>query len=163
MTAFDLWVHAQQNSLWFAAGLEVTAFKSLHLNAVAVLEVDPDVSVGLFARMKFDLPPEGRSFVHVELGIASRLILKEGLFTTESSLSPQSYVLDRSCSLSGGMALCYWFDPSPYAGEFVFSVGHVPYHIQHFLTSLTDWRVPRSVPSSSILSQSSKTRNDMEI
>jgi hypothetical protein len=133
LAAFELWVHSQQNSLWFAAGLEVTAFKLLHLNAVAVLEVDPDISVGLFAIMNFDLPPEaGRSFVHAVVGIASRLIFKEGLFTVEASLSPQSYVLDPSCSLSGGMALCYWFDPSPYAGEFVFSVGRVPYHSQHF-------------------------------
>ena len=135
LAAFDVWVQSQQNSLWFAAGLKVTAFKSLHVNAVAILEVDPDVSVGLFARVNFDFPPAGSfKFVHVEIGIACRLIFKEGLFIAEASLSPQSYVLDPSLSLSGGMALCYWFDPSRYAGEFVFSVGLVFYHGQHFLT-----------------------------
>ena len=56
LTTFDLWVHTQPNSLWFAAGLKVTAFKSLHVCAVAILEVDPDVSVGLFARVDFDFP-----------------------------------------------------------------------------------------------------------
>ena len=122
LTKFDTWVHPQNNSLWFAAGLRLTAFKALDIDAVAVIGVDPDVSLGLFARAVFSFPPKGTTFVHVELGIACRLIFKEGLFTAEASLSPNSYVLVPACRLSGGLAICYWFDPSPYAGDFVLSV-----------------------------------------
>ena len=75
---------------------------------------------------EWTLISQSRSFVHAVIGIACRLIVKEG------SLSPQSYVLDPSCNLSGGMAFCYWFDPSPYAGEFVFSVGLFSYQSTFF-------------------------------
>jgi hypothetical protein len=120
--------------LWFAAGLRVSAFKALDVDAVAVIELDPDISLALFAKVVFAFPPKGRSFVYAELGIACRLIFKQGLFTAEASLSPNSYVLDPSCHLSGGLALCYWFEPSPFAGDFVFSVSCTSYQSQHFLT-----------------------------
>ena len=122
------WVHPQEGSLWFAAGLEVLAFEVLDVRAVAVVEVDPDVSIGIFADAVCSLPPEEPwevCYVYVELGITCRVDPKHGSFSVEGKLSPNSFVINPSCHLLGGFALYYWFDPSPYAGDFVFTVSPI--------------------------------------
>ena len=122
---FTTWVNPQDGSLWFAAGLEALAFKTLDIRAVAVVEIDPYVTLGLFADAVLSLPPRqprDRSFTYVELGITCRVDIKNGSFSVEGKLSPNSFVLHPSCHLLGGFAMYYWFDPSPYAGDFVFSV-----------------------------------------
>ncbi|KAK2465658.1 hypothetical protein APHAL10511_002202 [Amanita phalloides] len=103
---FTKWVTPQNNSFWFA--------------------IDPYVSIGLFADAVLSLPPKlprERSYVYVELGITSRVDIRNGAFSVEGKLSPNSFILHPSCHLLGGFALYYWFDPSPYAGDFVFTIG----------------------------------------
>ena len=122
------WVSDQDGSIWLAAGLKVTAFQTLSINAVVVLEFNPYVSLGIFADAVASLPPpeEGKSpfyVLYVELGITATLDFHGGTFRVEASLSPNSYVLNPLCHLSGGFALCYWFAGSPYDGDWVFTVG----------------------------------------
>jgi hypothetical protein len=51
-----------------------------------------------------------------------------GFFRVEASLAPNSYLLVPQCKLQGGFALCYWFDPNPASGDWVFTIGG--YHPQ---------------------------------
>ncbi|KAK2459388.1 hypothetical protein APHAL10511_008593 [Amanita phalloides] len=123
---FTKWVTPQNDSFWFAVGLEALAFHVLDVRAVAIIEINPDISIGLFADAVLSLPPKlprERSYVYVELGIASCVDVRNGAFSAEGRLSPNSFILDPSCHLLGGFALYYWFDPSPYAGDFVFTIG----------------------------------------
>ncbi|RDB20863.1 hypothetical protein Hypma_012068 [Hypsizygus marmoreus] len=123
---FKVWVRPQDGSFWFAAGLEVLAFETLDVRAVAVIEIDPYVSIGLFAAAVCSCPPKAPralSFVYVELGITCPVDIKNGTLAVEGKLSPNSFVLHPSCHLLGGFAMYYWFDPSSYAGDFVFSIG----------------------------------------
>jgi hypothetical protein len=122
------WISDQEGSIWLAAGLKVTAFQTLSINAVVVLEFNPYVSLGIFADAVASLPPpeEGKSPVYVlyvELGIVATVDFHGGTFRVEASLSPNSFVLNPLCHLSGGFALCYWFAGSPYDGDWVFTVG----------------------------------------
>lgn len=113
------------STLWFAAGLEVKAFQALDVRAVAVFKIDPDVSLGLFADAVCSIPPampRNNCYIYVELGITCRIDIKHGSFSIEGKLSPNSFIFHQSCHLLGGFALYYWFDPSPHAGDFVFSV-----------------------------------------
>ena len=122
---FKVWVRPQLNSLWFAAGMEVMAFEMLDVRAVAAIEIDPDVSIGLFADAVCSCPPQmprSLCFAYVELGITCRVDIKKGIFAVEGKVSPNSFVLHPSCHLRGGFSMYYWFDPSPYSGDFVFSV-----------------------------------------
>ncbi len=45
------------------------------------------------------------------------------MLRVEAQLSPNSFIIAPACHLTGGFALCYWFSPSSYAGDFVFTVG----------------------------------------
>ena len=52
----------------------------------------------------------------------------EGFFRVDAALAPTSYIYVPPCHLTGGFAMCYWFNPSNYAGDYVFSIGG--YHAQ---------------------------------
>ena len=151
--------------MWFAAGLEVLAFKALDVHAVAVVEIDPYVTLGLFADAVCSLPagqPRDSCFTYVELGITCRVDIKNGSFSVEGKLSPNSFIIHPSCHLLGGFAMYYWFDPSPYAGDFVFSVSPALYCISRCLLltvffSISDRRVPPGVQPSFVLPSTSKT------
>lgn len=122
------WVSDQEGSIWLAAGLKVKAFQTLSINAVVVLEFNPYVSLGIFADAVASLPAatDGKPpfyILYVELGIVATVDFHGGTFRVEASLSPNSFVLNPLCHLSGGFALCYWFAGSPFDGDWVFTVG----------------------------------------
>ena len=137
-SVFDNWLRPQAGSMWFAAGFKVLAFEAHSVQTVAAIEVDPAVSLGLFADAICSFPPPKSSgpsdfcFLYAELAITSQLNLRDGLFLAEAKLSPKSFILHPSCHLLGGFASGYWFDPSPYAGDFVFTVSLTPatVHVQ---------------------------------
>ena len=47
----------------------------------------------------------------------------EGFFRVAAALAPTSYIYVPLCHLTGSFALCYWFSPSAYSGDFVFTLG----------------------------------------
>ncbi|KAF8535596.1 hypothetical protein BDD12DRAFT_892287 [Trichophaea hybrida] len=122
---------------WGAVGLKVDAFQMVSLDAVVVAEFGAGLKLGLFAVALADIPNKDSpiKFAHIELGIACVLDVDYGLFKAEAQLSPNSYIFDESCHLTGGFALYYWFD-GPNAdknriGDWVFTVGgyHQAYDI----------------------------------
>lgn len=122
------WVSDQEGSIWLAAGLKVKAFQTLSINAVVVLEFNPYVSLGIFADAVASMPASTGGtppfyILYVELGIVATVDFQGGTLRVEASLSPNSFVLNPLCHLTGGFALCYWFAGSPYDGDWVFTVG----------------------------------------
>jgi hypothetical protein len=124
------WISSREGPLWLAAGLEVKAFQTLSVQAVVVLEFNPYVSLGIFAKAiaAIPAPPSGalsvkEAFVYAELGIVSSVDFQAGTMSVQAKLSPNSYILDPACHLAGGFALCQWFGASAHAGDWVFTVG----------------------------------------
>lgn len=120
-------VFPKESSYWLAAGLEAKALQVLDISAVVILEFNPYVSLGIFGKAVAQMPPaptprEG-CFLYVELGILAVVDFGAGSLRIELELSPNSFVIAPACHLTGGFALCYWFPPSGYAGDFVFTVG----------------------------------------
>ncbi|KAG7126729.1 hypothetical protein HYQ44_000449 [Verticillium longisporum] len=119
------WFNAREGSFWVAAGLRATAFQMLTVDAVVVVQLNPDVQLGIYAVAVCDVPAPASpiKFAHVELGIACTLDIAAGVFKFEAQLSPRSLVLHESCHLTGGLALFSWFGDSPYAGDWVMTIG----------------------------------------
>ncbi|KAI0391890.1 hypothetical protein F5Y17DRAFT_385086 [Xylariaceae sp. FL0594] len=118
------------DSFWVAAGVKVTAFQVLKVDAVLVLSFDPTIKIGIFALAVADLPPSPNkpgpgAFAHVELALAATVDVALGVMKIEGQLTPASYILDRNCHLTGGFAMYSWFDsPDPsLRGDWVFSIG----------------------------------------
>lgn len=126
LTAPGVWFNPRKGSFWIAAGLKVTAFETLAIDAVVVVEWNPYVKLGLFGIAVADVPAGAvDKFVHVELGISVTVDFNAGVMKFEAQLSPNSYVLSPNCHLTGGFALYYWFkgsDPQ-LEGDWVFTIG----------------------------------------
>ncbi|KAI1457411.1 hypothetical protein F4805DRAFT_467424 [Annulohypoxylon moriforme] len=123
------WFQPQDSSYWAAMGMKVDAFQMLSIDAVVVVQFGSTVKLGIFAVALADIPsPKSPiKFAHVELGIAAVADLDYGILKIEAQLSPRSYIYSEACHLTGGAALCYWFD-APHAdqgnvGNFVFTLG----------------------------------------
>jgi hypothetical protein len=123
-------ISSQIDSFWVAAGVKVTAFQVLKVDAVLVLSFEPSIKIGIFGLAVADLPPTPGSsapgkFVHVELGLSATVDVEMGVMKIEGQLTPASYVLDPNCHLTGGFAMYSWFNsPDPeLQGDWVFTIG----------------------------------------
>ncbi|KAJ0166835.1 hypothetical protein CTA2_5664 [Colletotrichum tanaceti] len=122
----DAWFKSQKDSLWLAAGLGVKAFQLLEVQAVVCIDLSPNPQVGIFAEAIASLPkgssPE-TSFLFLDIGIAAMFDPGTGILSLRGQLTPQSFILSRSCKLNGGFALVYFLPASGHDGDWVFSAG----------------------------------------
>ncbi|KAK9444045.1 putative transcriptional activator srcap-like protein, partial [Metarhizium brunneum] len=123
------WFNPLPGTYWAAVGMKIDAFQLISLDAVAVVQFGEAIKLGIFGVATVDIPnPKSpMKYAHAELGIAIVVDFSYGVMTVEAQLSPNSYILDPNCHLTGGFALCYWFD-APHAdqskiGDFVFTLG----------------------------------------
>ncbi|KAF5639342.1 hypothetical protein F52700_4194 [Fusarium sp. NRRL 52700] len=123
------WFQPLDNTYWGAIGMKLSAFRMLSVDAVVAVQFGDSVKLGIFAAAVCDIPSTNSplKLAHAELGIAAVLDFDYGFLKIEAQLSPRSYILSPNCHLTGGFALCYWFD-APLAdrariGDFVFSLG----------------------------------------
>ncbi|KAF4473523.1 hypothetical protein FAGAP_13037 [Fusarium agapanthi] len=121
------WISPVADSFWVGAGVRGSAFNILDAKIAAVFKIQNGAlsHIGVFADCKAQMPQSDATklFASVELGITAVFDLVSGSMLVSGTLSPNSYVIDSSCHLTGGFATGTWFDPSPYAGDWVFALG----------------------------------------
>lgn len=122
------WFSLSEGQFWLAAGLGCTAFQVLNIQAVATVSWGTQgTEIGVFADCVAKCPlsatNDNELFLLIELGIIAVVDPGKGIFHCEGELQPNSFVLNKSCHLHGGFALCYWFEGSGHEGDWVFTVG----------------------------------------
>ncbi|KAK6505086.1 hypothetical protein TWF481_007008 [Arthrobotrys musiformis] len=121
------WIIPTEAAYWIGAGLKGSAFNMLDAKIAAVFKIQNErlSQVGVFANCTARMPkkPAKKIFASIELGITAVFDLIHGSMMVSARLSPSSYILDPDCQLTGGFAAGSWFGPSPYAGDWVFSLG----------------------------------------
>ncbi|KAF7550139.1 hypothetical protein G7Z17_g5932 [Cylindrodendrum hubeiense] len=131
------WFQPLDSTYWGSIGMRLSAFRMLNVDAVVAVQFGNSVKLGIFAAAVCDIPSANSrlKLAHAELGIAAVLDFDYGFLKIEAQLSPRSYILSPNCHLTGGFALCYWFD-APLAdrariGDFVFTLGgyHQAFHV----------------------------------
>jgi hypothetical protein len=139
LTKMQQWVKPKQASYWGAAGLKITAFEVLEVSAVMLLQFSSKgCDIAIYGDAVARMPPKAEPkacIVYLELDFSIVLSFTEGAMMIQAALAPTSHILVPQCQLTGGFALCYWFAPSPHAGDWVFSAGgyhkafQVPDHV----------------------------------
>lgn len=122
------WVTQQVGQYWFAAGLQFTSFQLVSTNALLVIEFGKRILFALLglSRAAFPMPgtvPSSVRYAFIELQIGTIVDPEQGAFSLTAVLSPNSFLLDPACKLTGGFAFYTWFSPSTHAGDFVITVG----------------------------------------
>ena len=129
-SSFSSWLTAKQDSYFFSIGMKADAMQTITLEVALIFSIGVgSFKIDMVGRGTIALPPAKTkgmkppiSYLYAELGIVATLDIA-GSLIIEAQLSQNSYVLSPFCHLKGGFALCYWFGNSPFAGDFVFSLG----------------------------------------
>jgi hypothetical protein len=117
------WITTVLGEYWVAIGVQWTSFELIQARALAVIEFGQDLIIAIIGLATMKLPQIGpESFTYVELQLELVFNVNEGFFRLTAVLSPNSYVLDPNCKLTGGFAFYMWFK-GDHAGDFVVTLG----------------------------------------
>ncbi len=125
------YVPPERGEYWLAAGVRFTSFDLVHSTALLVVEFGNHLEIALLGVSQISLPPPAsptaaipaQKYAYAEMGLEVKLLPSEGVFSATAILTPNSFVIDPACRLTGGFAFCIWFGNSPHAGDFVLTIG----------------------------------------
>ena len=113
----------EQGANWLAAGVRFTSFELLDSIALLVLQFGTHFQIDLVGTSTMTLPKGAdTSYVHAELALEVVFDPTAGVLEAAAVLTPNSYVVDPACHLTGGFAFSSWFS-GPHAGDFVLTLG----------------------------------------
>jgi hypothetical protein len=122
LTKMGDWIQPAQGMNWFAAGVQFTSFELVNSNAVLVVLPTGDFQAALLGVSRIKLAQSGPQFAYAELGINVVIHPSAGFFGASAILSPNSYVINENCHLTGGFAFFVWF-AGEHEGDFVVTLG----------------------------------------
>jgi hypothetical protein len=124
-TGKPAWVTPSADENWIAGGITFTSFELVAGRLLAVAEFGKEFEVALLGLATVVLPQgdAAEAYAYAELQLEVVLKPDDGTFSAIASLTPNSYVLTKSCHLTGGFAFCVWFGDNPHAGDFVLTIG----------------------------------------
>jgi hypothetical protein len=94
------------------AGISIKALQVLDVLAVLALDPSSDPKFGLIAEATAIIPKgvdREKAFVVIELHLIAVVDPGHGLLTVTGQLTPRSYILSPSCSVTGGFCIAYSF------------------------------------------------------
>jgi uncharacterized protein DUF6603 len=121
------WVRAKAGEDWLAVGISFTGYELVNSRALLVAEFGQTFEFALMGLATMQLPkglPEDSPevFGYVELQLEAVFVPADGFIGISAVLSPNSYLLDKSCHPTGGFALYMWL-AGTHAGDFALSIG----------------------------------------
>ena len=118
------YIYPEKGNYWAAAGLDVTSFEMINLEAVLSVSFGVSLEVALIATANMTLPvsedPDPLAYIAINFLIA--IEPDKGFFTAMGVLTPASYVFSGLAKISGGFAFDIWFK-GEHEGNFVVSIG----------------------------------------
>lgn len=124
------WVSPSAGDIWLATGIRFTTFQLVNSTALLIAEFGNNFLMALVGISRARFPMEGEMiYAYIELQLEALFDPGEGVVSFTAVLSPNSFLFDRNCHLTGGFAMVYWFGPSSHAGDFVLTLGgYSPYY-----------------------------------
>ena len=125
-----------EGQYWMAAGIQFLTYDTLSTFLLLAVTLGNEFSVALLGASTLSVPagaPPEELLVNATLGIAATCIPDRGELAVGATLTSNSWVLTPDLKLTGGFAFGYWWSPSPYAGDFVVTLGG--YHPQFVVPS----------------------------
>ena len=120
------WVPPTLHEYWVAAGVTFLSFGLINGFALLVVEFGQDLVIALLGSAALALPTDTDGldpYVNVEITLEAVLRPDDGTFSLEALLTPNSFLIDPSCQLTGGLAVDIWFGSNQHAGDFVVCIG----------------------------------------
>lgn len=132
MRVMDQYLGVAPGENWVAAGVTVASFGMVTVQALLSVAFGARFQIGLLGVGTLSVPAlDPVPVIYAQLAMEALLIPAEGVAAVYAQLTPDSYVFERSCKLTGGFAFCLWFTPTDpalpasqnHAGDFVVTFG----------------------------------------
>jgi hypothetical protein len=129
MAGSNPWVTPSAGDFWLGLGIRFSTFEVINSTALLIGEFGNRFEVALIGLSKGRFPMAGPDiYAYFELQLEAVFDPTDGIFSVSVVLSPNSYLLDTNCKLTGGAAFEVWYHPSRHAGDFVVTAGgYSPY------------------------------------
>ncbi|MFE4396104.1 MULTISPECIES: DUF6603 domain-containing protein [Streptomycetaceae] len=118
----DGWVSPRAGETWCAVGLQFTSFELVESLALAVVEFGQDFTVGLLGLTTAAFPKAGHAIAQLQVETEALYQSSQGLLAWTSTLTPESFVIDPACKLTGGLALRLWLGGG-HGGDALVTIG----------------------------------------
>ena len=124
----ETYIQPEGNETWFAAGVRFTSFEMVQSFALLTVAFGTNVEIALMGQSTLTVPVSTVEKPQEPVAEADLLVLVDvqvtnGVVAANAQLAPSSYVFSRAAQLTGGFAFYLWFGRSPYAGDFVLTLG----------------------------------------
>ena len=113
----------QTGEYWLSAGIQFTSFEQIKSFALATVSFGTQLEIALLGLSTVKIPAEGPTIAEAQLALEVRIFPDEGFAGVDVALTPNSYVLDKECVLTGGAAFYAWFGTNTNAGDFILTLG----------------------------------------
>jgi hypothetical protein len=117
-------VVAEKGQQFACAGVRFTISGVIDCFALAIVQWGNELDISLLglARFRHTRDLTAAPICYVELQILMSLKPSEGTFKLQALLTPNSWIINTDCKLTGGFALFVWFDGA-HKGDIVFTLG----------------------------------------
>ena len=117
-------VVAQKGQQFACAGARFTIAGIVDCFALVIVQWGEEFELSLLglARFRHSRDLTARALCYIEMQVLMSLKPKEGTFKLMGLLTSNSWIINTDCKLTGGFALCVWFD-GDHKGDIVFTFG----------------------------------------
>lgn len=116
------WIPASPGDYWLAVGIKFTSFKLIESFILVMAQFGTRTEFAILGLSILAWPTKDKAIAYVELAVRASFGPDNDVIAVEAMLTPNSYVLDRNCKLTGGFAFYAWVK-GPHAGDFVITLG----------------------------------------
>ena len=110
---------------FISAGIKFTSFNMIESFVLLNVGFGSKLSFSLLGTSEISIPPMTKKnpIAYAQLALKAVIDPSEGVVSVQAQLTPESYILDKECKLTGGFAFFLWFGSNPHSGDFVLSLG----------------------------------------
>ncbi|KAA2239605.1 hypothetical protein F0L74_25780 [Chitinophaga agrisoli] len=116
------WIPASPGDYWLAVGIKFTSFKIIESFVLVMAQFGTRTEFAILGLSILAWPSRNNAIAYVELAVKASFGPDSDVIAVEAMLTPNSYIFDRNCKLTGGFAFYAWVK-GPHEGDFVITLG----------------------------------------
>lgn len=121
------YIYPKGGEYFLAAGIRFSSFEMIDSFAMVIVSFGQHFELDILglSTLIVPTPQEGQTvtpIAEVQLALKAAFIPDEGFLGIQAQLTSNSYLISRSCRLTGGFAFFCWFG-GPHEGDFVITLG----------------------------------------
>lgn len=114
----------KENEYWLSAGINFVSYEVVKSYALTAVNFGLKLEIVLIGLSDLSMPKNvSKPIAQAQLALEARILPDEGFFGIDAKLTPDSYILDKKCVLTGGFAFYIWFGSNLHSGDFVLTLG----------------------------------------